>query len=127
MYRLPHPLVFPRLSLPAPPEPHSPCVLTIPREFTARQLFLNCHADPLNSNSPTGHNSEGASIVEEFILRVPVGQQDKCLLGNDTWLTVFPTLFHQEMSHGFNSLEAEDLHTVNAVVDDPFSIRLLRK
>lgn len=92
-----------------------------------------------------GHNSEGASIVEEFILRVPVGQQDsafppnlpfywlspsnfvECLLGNDTWLTVFPTLFHQEMSHGFNSLEAEDLHTVNAVVDDPFSILLLRK
>ena len=41
--RLPYPLVFPRLSLPAPPEPHSPChhhVLTIPRELTAKQLFL---------------------------------------------------------------------------------------
>ena len=34
-------------------------------------------------------------------------------MGDDTWLTVFPTAFHQEMSHDFDSFNVEDLHTVD--------------
>ena len=34
-------------------------------------------------------------------------------MGDDTWLTVFPTGFHPEMSHDFDSFNVEDLHTVD--------------
>ena len=34
-------------------------------------------------------------------------------MGDDTWLSVFPTSFHPEMTHDFDSFNVEDLHTVD--------------
>ena len=40
-------------------------------------------------------------------------------MGDDTWLTVFPTTFHSKMLHDFDSFNVEDLHTVdNGVIDN---------
>jgi phosphatidylinositol glycan class O len=42
---------------------------------------------------------------------------------NDTWLTVFPTAFHPNMSHEFDSFNVEDLHTVdNGVIANLFPL-----
>jgi GPI ethanolamine phosphate transferase 3 subunit O len=42
-------------------------------------------------------------------------------MGDDTWLTVFPTAFHPDMSHDFDSFNVEDLHTVdNGVIANLF-------
>ena len=44
-------------------------------------------------------------------------------MGDDTWLTVFPTAFHPEMSHDFDSFNVEDLHTVdNGVIANLFPL-----
>jgi len=44
-------------------------------------------------------------------------------MGDDTWLTVFPTAFHPKMSHDFDSFNVEDLHTVdNGVIDNLFPL-----
>ena len=44
-------------------------------------------------------------------------------MGDDTWLTVFPTAFHPEMSHDFDSFNVEDLHTVdNGVITNLFPL-----
>ena len=44
-------------------------------------------------------------------------------MGDDTWLTVFPTTFHSKMLHDFDSFNVEDLHTVdNGVIDNLFPL-----
>ena len=44
-------------------------------------------------------------------------------MGDDTWLTVFPTAFHPDMSHDFDSFNVEDLHTVdNGVIANLFPL-----
>ena len=44
-------------------------------------------------------------------------------MGDDTWLTVFPTAFHPEMTHDFDSFNVEDLHTVdNGVIANLFPL-----
>jgi phosphatidylinositol glycan class O len=44
-------------------------------------------------------------------------------MGDDTWLTVFPSAFHPEMSHDFDSFNVEDLHTVdNGVIANLFPL-----
>jgi phosphatidylinositol glycan class O len=44
-------------------------------------------------------------------------------MGDDTWLTVFPTSFHPEMTHDFDSFNVEDLHTVdNGVIANLFPL-----
>jgi phosphatidylinositol glycan class O len=44
-------------------------------------------------------------------------------MGDDTWLTVFPTAFHPELSHDFDSFNVEDLHTVdNGVIANLFPL-----
>jgi GPI ethanolamine phosphate transferase 3 subunit O len=44
-------------------------------------------------------------------------------MGDDTWLTVFPTTFHPEMTHDFDSFNVEDLHTVdNGVIANLFPL-----
>jgi len=41
---------------------------------------------------------------------------------DDTWLTVFPTAFHPNISDDFDSSDVEDLHTVdNGVIQLPIS------
>ncbi|KAI0263618.1 hypothetical protein BC834DRAFT_938601 [Gloeopeniophorella convolvens] len=131
---------------PNPPEPHSPYhhnVLTLPRELTAkypRNSFLfNSYADPptatlqrikglVTGSLPTfvdiGHNFGGASIAEDSIVQ-QLQQANKTIafMGDDTWLTVFPTAFHPEMSHDFDSFNVEDLHTVdNGVISNLFPL-----
>ena len=34
-------------------------------------------------------------------------------MGDDTWMTVFPTLFSPNMTHPYDSFNVEDLHTVD--------------
>ena len=44
-------------------------------------------------------------------------------MGDDTWLSVFPTSFHPEMTYDFDSFNVEDLHTVdNGVIDNLFPL-----
>jgi phosphatidylinositol glycan class O len=44
-------------------------------------------------------------------------------MGDDTWLTVFPTAFHPKMLHDFDSFNVEDLHTVdNGVINNLFPL-----
>jgi GPI ethanolamine phosphate transferase 3 subunit O len=44
-------------------------------------------------------------------------------MGDDTWLTVFSTAFHPEMSHDFDSFNVEDPHTVdNGVIANLFPL-----
>src|SRR6266702_4538927 len=44
-------------------------------------------------------------------------------MGDDTWLSVFPTSFHPEMTHDFDSFNVEDLHTVdNGVIANLFPL-----
>jgi len=44
-------------------------------------------------------------------------------MGDDTWLTVFPTAFHPKMLHDFDSFNVEDLHTVdNGVIENLFPL-----
>ncbi|KAI0298191.1 hypothetical protein BC826DRAFT_1103125 [Russula brevipes] len=131
---------------PHPPEPHSPYhhnVLTLPRELTASQprnsFLFNAHADPptatlqrikalVTGSLPTfvdiGFNFGGASIAEDSIIQ-QLQQANKTIafMGDDTWLTVFPTSFHPEMSHDFDSFNVEDLHTVdNGVIANLFPL-----
>ncbi|KAH9995319.1 hypothetical protein BJV77DRAFT_1059736 [Russula vinacea] len=87
---------------PHPPEPHSPY-----------------HHNALVTGSlPTfvdiGHNFGGASIAEDSIIQqLQLANKSIAFMGDDTWLTVFPTAFHPEMSHDFDSFNVEDLHTVD--------------
>ncbi|KAI0065074.1 hypothetical protein BV25DRAFT_1989330 [Artomyces pyxidatus] len=121
---------------PHPPEPHSPYhhnIITLPKELTAqhpRHSFLfNAHADPptatlqrikglVTGSLPTfvdaGHNFAGSSIDEDSIIRqLRAANKNIAFMGDDTWLTVFPTSFHPNMSHDFDSFNVEDLHTVD--------------
>ena len=44
-------------------------------------------------------------------------------MGDDTWLSVFPTSFHPDMTHDFDSFNVEDLHTVdNGVIANLFPL-----
>ena len=44
-------------------------------------------------------------------------------MGDDTWMTVFPTLFSPNMTHPYDSFNVEDLHTVdNGVVRHLFPL-----
>ena len=38
-------------------------------------------------------------------------------MGDDTWMTVFPTSFDPNMTHPFDSFNVEDLHTVDEASD----------
>ncbi|KAI9442126.1 hypothetical protein H4582DRAFT_2126711 [Lactarius indigo] len=131
---------------PHPPEPHSPYhhnALTLPRELTAkhpRNSFLfNAYADPptatlqrikglVTGSLPTfvdiGHNFGGASIAEDSIIQqLQRANKTIAFMGDDTWLSVFPTSFHPEMTHDFDSFNVEDLHTVdNGVIANLFPL-----
>ncbi|KAI0272081.1 hypothetical protein BGY98DRAFT_1002678 [Russula aff. rugulosa BPL654] len=131
---------------PHPPEPHSPYhhnALTLPRELTANQprnsFLFNAHADPptatlqrikaiVTGSLPTfvdiGHNFGGSSIAEDSIIQqLQLANKTIAFMGDDTWLTVFPTAFHPEMSHDFDSFNVEDLHTVdNGVIANLFPL-----
>ncbi|KAH8990586.1 hypothetical protein EDB92DRAFT_1816763 [Lactarius akahatsu] len=131
---------------PHPPEPHSPYhhnVLTLPRELTAKRprnsFLFNAYADPptatlqrikglVTGSLPTfvdiGHNFGGASIAEDSIIQqLQRANKTIAFMGDDTWLSVFPTSFHPEMTHDFDSFNVEDLHTVdNGVIANLFPL-----
>ncbi|KAI9513378.1 hypothetical protein F5148DRAFT_1155355 [Russula earlei] len=121
---------------PHPPEPHSPYhhnILTLPRELTAKQprhsFLFNAHADPptatlqrikglVTGSLPTfidiGYNFGGASIAEDSIIQqLRQANRTIAFMGDDTWLSVFPSAFHPEMTHDFDSFNVEDLDTVD--------------
>ncbi|THH13564.1 hypothetical protein EW146_g6676, partial [Bondarzewia mesenterica] len=131
---------------PNPPEPSSPYhhnVLTLPRELTDKHpqhsFLFDSYADPptttlqrikgiVTGSLPTfvdmGHNFGGSSIAEDSIIQqLRMANKSIAFMGDDTWLSVFPTSFHPEMSHDFDSFNVEDLHTVdNGVIANLFPL-----
>ncbi|KAJ6537676.1 hypothetical protein B0H19DRAFT_1038049 [Mycena capillaripes] len=121
---------------PDPPIPASPFhhdILTLPRELTAarpRNSFLfNAYSDPptatlqrikaLTTGSlPTfvdiGNNFGGSSIDEDSIMKqLRIAGKQVAFMGDDTWISVFPNSFHENMSFPYDSFNVEDLHTVD--------------
>ncbi|TFY70670.1 hypothetical protein EVG20_g2335 [Dentipellis fragilis] len=131
---------------PNPPEPPSPYhhhVLTLPQELTAKypknSFLFNAHADPptttlqrikgiVTGSLPTfvdmGTNFGASSIAEDSIVKqLQLVNKSIAFMGDDTWLSVFPTSFHPNMSHPFDSFNVEDLHTVdNGVIANLFPL-----
>ncbi|KAJ7688486.1 alkaline-phosphatase-like protein [Mycena rosella] len=121
---------------PEPPIPASPFhhnILTLPRELTAagpRHSFLfNAYSDPptatlqrikaLTTGSlPTfvdiGNNFGGSSIAEDSLMKqLGLAGKNAAFMGDDTWMSVFPDSFHDNMSFPYDSFNVEDLHTVD--------------
>ncbi|KAJ7261752.1 hypothetical protein B0H12DRAFT_1181365 [Mycena haematopus] len=131
---------------PNPPIPASSFhhnVLTLPRELTAanpRNSFLfNAYSDPptvtlqrikgLTTGSlPTfvdvGNNFGGSSIAEDSIMKqLRLAGRQAAFMGDDTWMSVFPDSFHENMTFPYDSFNVEDLHTVdNGVIEHLFPL-----
>ncbi|KAF7374645.1 GPI ethanolamine phosphate transferase 3 [Mycena sanguinolenta] len=131
---------------PDPPIPASPYhhnILTLPRELTAahpRNSFLfNAYSDPptatlqrikaLTTGSlPTfvdiGSNFGGSSIAEDSIMKqLRLAGKQAAFMGDDTWMSVFPDSFHENMTFPYDSFNVEDLHTVdNGVIEHLFPL-----
>ncbi|KAJ7737030.1 hypothetical protein B0H14DRAFT_2993404 [Mycena olivaceomarginata] len=131
---------------PEPPIPASPFhhnILTLPRELTAanpRNSFLfNAYSDPptatlqrikaLTTGSlPTfvdiGNNFGGSSIAEDSIIKqLSLAYRQTAFMGDDTWTSVFPDSFHENMSFPYDSFNVEDLHSVdNGVIENLFPL-----
>ncbi|KAF8206172.1 hypothetical protein K438DRAFT_1816719 [Mycena galopus ATCC 62051] len=131
---------------PDPPIPASSVhhnILTLPREITAanpRNSFLfNAYSDPptatlqrikaLTTGSlPTfvdiGNNFGGSSIAEDSIIKqLRLAGRQAAFMGDDTWMSVFPDSFHENMSFPYDSFNVEDLHTVdNGVIEHLFPL-----
>ncbi|TFY74091.1 hypothetical protein EWM64_g9921, partial [Hericium alpestre] len=128
---------------PQPPSPYHHNVITLPQELTAkypRNSFLfNAHADPptttlqrikgiVTGSLPTfvdmGANFGGSSIAEDSIIKqLSMANKSIAFMGDDTWMSVFPTTFHPNMTHPFDSFNVEDLHTVdNGVIAHLFPL-----
>ncbi|KAF7981013.1 hypothetical protein HWV62_35853 [Athelia sp. TMB] len=124
---------------PSPPSPSSPYhhnVLTLPhtfsKKFPDRSFIFDAHADPptttlqrlkgLTTGSlPTfidmGSNFAGSSVVEDSIINQMESAGKKiAFMGDDTWLSVFPTSFSSNMTYPYESFNVEDLHTVDTGV-----------
>jgi GPI ethanolamine phosphate transferase 3 subunit O len=61
-----------------------------------------------------GANFAGTAIEEDNLL-AQMRRQGKTLvhLGDDTWQSLFPGYFHEDLSHPYDSLNVWDLHTVD--------------
>ncbi|KAF8057534.1 hypothetical protein FPV67DRAFT_1637053 [Lyophyllum atratum] len=121
---------------PDPPSPASPYhhnILTLPKELTASRpehsFLFNAYADPptatlqrikgLTTGSlPTfvdiGNNFGGSSIAEDSILKqLSLAGKKAAFMGDDTWMSVFPDSFQDNMTFPYDSFNVEDLHTVD--------------
>ncbi|KAI0072712.1 hypothetical protein K474DRAFT_1686509 [Panus rudis PR-1116 ss-1] len=121
---------------PNPPEPVSPYyhdVLSLPAKLTAahpeRSAIFYAFADPptttlqrikgiTTGSLPTfvdmGSNFGGQSILEDSIIQqLRNANKTIAFMGDDTWMSVFPTSFAPNMTHPFDSFNVEDLHTVD--------------
>ncbi|KAI5116507.1 hypothetical protein M0805_004670 [Coniferiporia weirii] len=121
---------------PNPPAPHSSFhhnVLTLPRELTSRDpahsFLYHSFSDPptttlqrikgiTTGSLPTfvdvGSSFGGSSIEEDSIIsQLNKAGKRTAFMGDDTWMTVFPTLFSPNMTYPYDSFNVEDLHTVD--------------
>ncbi|KIM60289.1 hypothetical protein SCLCIDRAFT_1217073 [Scleroderma citrinum Foug A] len=118
---------------PQPSSPHHHHILTLPRELTAahphHSFIFNAYADPptttlqrikgLTTGSlPTfvdiGESFGGSAIVEDSLLhQIDHTGRKVVFVGDDTWLSLFPTFLGHNMSYPFDSFDVEDLHTVD--------------
>ncbi|EJC99454.1 uncharacterized protein FOMMEDRAFT_112989 [Fomitiporia mediterranea MF3/22] len=121
---------------PNPPEPRSPFhhdILTLPRELTAkypdRSFLFHSFADPptttlqrikgiTTGSLPTfvdvGSSFSGYEIEEDSTInQLHIAGRRIAFMGDDTWMTVFPTLFAPNMTYPYDSFNVEDLHTVD--------------
>ncbi|EKM76323.1 hypothetical protein AGABI1DRAFT_131414 [Agaricus bisporus var. burnettii JB137-S8] len=124
---------------PDPPEPINPYhhqILTLPSELTKahpeHSFLFNAYADPptttlqrikaLTTGSlPTfvdmGSNFGGSEILEDSIVKqLQLADKSVAFMGDDTWLSVFPTSFHPNLTFPYDSFNVEDLHTVDTGV-----------
>ncbi|KAF8579046.1 alkaline phosphatase-like protein, partial [Ramaria rubella] len=121
------------------PSPHYHHVLTLPSQLTAqdptRSFIFNTYADPptatlqrikgiMTGSLPTfvdaGSNFGGSQIAEDSLVlqmrkagrkaRIPTYTS---FMGDDTWITVYPSSFVPNMTFPFDSFNVEDLHTVD--------------
>ncbi|KZV87282.1 alkaline phosphatase-like protein [Exidia glandulosa HHB12029] len=129
---------------PHPPEPHSPFhhnVLTLPRELSQsqpdRSFLYHSFVDPptttlqrikgittgsLSTFVDMGSNFGGSEITEDsLIVQLARARRRMVFMGDDTWLTVYPTAFERKFP--FDSFNVEDLHTVdNGVIANIFPL-----
>ncbi|KAJ3566610.1 hypothetical protein NP233_g6889 [Leucocoprinus birnbaumii] len=124
---------------PNPPEPSNPYhhnVFTLPAELTKTRpehsFLFNAYADPptttlqrikaLTTGSlPTfvdmGSNFGGSAILEDSIIKqLELLNSTVAFMGDDTWMSVYPTSFHANLSFPYDSFNVEDLHTVDTGV-----------
>ncbi|CAL1702838.1 unnamed protein product [Somion occarium] len=121
---------------PDPPLPSSPYyhnVLSLPAELTKaqpdRSIIYYAFPDPptttlqrikgiTTGSLPTfvdmGSNFGGSSILEDSLIRqlYEAGKQI-AFMGDDTWMSVFPTSFAPNMTFPYDSFNVEDLHSVD--------------
>ncbi|KAH8101063.1 hypothetical protein DFH11DRAFT_634741 [Phellopilus nigrolimitatus] len=124
---------FVSLDPPSPVSPFHHDVLTLPKELTARDpsrsLLYNSFSDPptttlqrikgiTTGSLPTfvdvGSSFGGSSIEEDSIIhQLNKAGKRVAFMGDDTWMTVFPTFFSPNMTYPYDSFNVEDLHTVD--------------
>ncbi|GJJ07753.1 hypothetical protein Clacol_001958 [Clathrus columnatus] len=115
------------------PSPYYHNVLTLPAELTAKyptQSFIfDTYSDPptatlqrikgiTTGSLPTfvdaGSNFGGSQILEDSLLRqLQEAKKKVAFMGDDTWMTVYPTTFEPNLTFPFDSFNVEDLHTVD--------------
>lgn len=126
---------------PQPPSPHHHGVLSLPAELTQSRpehsLIFNSFSDPPTSTMqrikgittgslPTfidiGSNFASTAIEEDSLVsQLVAANKTVGFMGDDTWMNLFPSSFHPNMSHPYDSFNVEDLHTVdNGVITHLF-------
>ncbi|WVQ78774.1 hypothetical protein IAT38_000865 [Cryptococcus sp. DSM 104549] len=118
------------------PNPSSPFhhgVLSLPAELTASRpehsLIFDSFSDPPTSTMqrikgittgslPTfidvSSNFASTAVEEDSLIHQLVAANKTVgFMGDDTWLNLFPSSFHPNLSHPYDSFNVEDLHTVD--------------
>lgn len=69
-----------------------------------------------------GSNFASTAIEEDSLVSQLVAANKRVgFMGDDTWMNLFPSSFHPNMSHPYDSFNVEDLHTVdNGVITHLF-------
>lgn len=123
----------PTEALPSVLSEHFHNVLTLPAELTAKypgqSLLFNAHADPptttlqrlkgiTTGSLPTfmdmGSNFAGSAIEEDsWVHQARRAGKTIGFVGDETWLSVYPSSFSSNLSHPYDSFNVEDLHSVD--------------
>ncbi|KAF9653591.1 alkaline phosphatase-like protein [Thelephora ganbajun] len=121
---------------PDPPRPRSPHhhgVLKLPAQLTKIQprhsFIFNSFSDPptttlqrikgiTTGSLPTfvdiGSSFGGSAVDEDSIMnQLRLSGKRIAFMGDDTWMTVFPTSFEHDKTFPYDSFNVEDLHTVD--------------